>query len=101
MCNLLMLTIFSIFSFQDTAHKKTLQHAGSADDLYDSIRMTSQGPFIGRTNKFDIKGYLHIRKGLYFILITSQGSFIGWGRLGHDHKVDGFTTSCASSAYRH
>ena len=96
-----MLTIFSIFSFQDTALKKPLQHAGSADDLYDSIRMTSQGPFIGRTNKFDIKGYLHIRKGLYFILITSQGSFIGWGRLGHDHKVDGFITSCASSAYHH
>lgn len=61
--------MLTIFSFQDTAHKKPLQHAGSADDLYDSIRMTSQGPFIGRTNKFDIKGYLHIRKGLYFTFL--------------------------------
>ncbi|XP_052099193.1 ras GTPase-activating protein 1-like [Mytilus californianus] len=63
-----------------TGQMKKSQLDGSADDLYESIRNTSQGTFIGRTNKFDFKGFLHIRKGtqkkkwknMFFVLIGSE-----------------------------
>ncbi|CAG2246074.1 RASA1 [Mytilus edulis] len=69
-----------VLFFRETGQKKKSELDGSADDLYESIRNTSQGTFIGRTNKFDFKGFLHIRKGtqkkkwknMFFVLIGSE-----------------------------